>query len=205
MTGFIRKTRKPLLCIAVVLGLPLAAQSIQDDADIFSAGTRSDAERILSQLKRATGVEIFVETQADLGNVPSGSYALERARERRVYGAYVFIALDARKVEVKVAGALKDVLPRDWVVEKRAIMTAAFQENDFDRGLIEFVRSAAADLEDVRVERPAVETGPRRRAQLDLAGRALMAGLAGSVLLIVLLGRLVLPLLTLLRTRSTAA
>ena len=193
-----------LLAFACIFSQAVAAEQIEDQAELFSLETREEADGLLRDLKKQTGVELFVETVQDTGDTPSGRYALDRAREKAVYGAYILIAVKERKIEIKVAGSLKEILPPTRVEEMRETMIAAFREENFDSGLLELARTTANDLEDVRVQRP--HPAPLRANQAVLAdsGKTLATLLASALLFLALTGRLLLPLIAGMRNRAAA-
>ncbi len=187
-----------LLILTGVWPAGAKAQAVEDTADVFGKEARTAALAKFTALKERTGVELFLETVRTTGENPPGRYALERAREKAVFGAYILIVPEERKIEIKVAGGLKNVLTPELVETYREILVKAFKEREFDEGLLDLAEQVDADLKDTRVERPAPPVAPPATG-ITPPGRTMILALALLFVSLVMIVRVVLPLVSALK------
>ena len=192
-----------LLGLCILPAMSVHGQTIADEAGLFKEATRVEAVEIFQELHTNTGLEFRVETVGDTNDTPAGRFALERAREQAVFGAYIMIAVEARKIEIKVAGSLKEILTPELTDRMREAMIESFREEEFDDGLLALAETAADELREVRVERPERIDWARPPARITEPGKHLTLGLSGVLLCLVLLGRFGLPALARPRRRIT--
>src|SRR3954451_22488148 len=91
------------LFVALATAAPaLAASAVQDDANAFSAGTRTNAENKISQIQRDTGKGVTVKTVTNLGGKDISTTADQFFQQQKLNGVLIYVARDDKKLAVKV-------------------------------------------------------------------------------------------------------
>lgn len=158
---------KKFLVLLVLLLLPSVAFAysspgiptgyVNDFAGILSANTKQEIETLLSSLDASTSAQVSVVTIKTLDNDTIENYAEKLFKEWGIgqkgkdNGVLLLVAIEDRKVRIEVGygleGALTDAETSSII---RNVITPAFKEGDYDKGITEGVdnilKAAAEDL-----------------------------------------------------------
>lgn len=152
--GLLRATTLAVVAGLLVLGglvgaARAAAPEVNDEAGLFSEGTRRRADQIIADIYRETSPhkDVIVETYAE---VPRGmkpeQFAEERFRKLTGNGLLVLITKRPKKLLISVGRHTQDRFSGGDAERMRGLMLERFKKNDFDGGLIEGLRYAERTL-----------------------------------------------------------
>ncbi len=110
-----------------------------DRAKIFSPDTIQTADAKITEIKQKTGKDFIFETVENLGGKNASDLALMNARERAVNGIYILVALQERKIEIKVGSATGRLFGTREREALRTNISREFKGRNYDSGLISAV------------------------------------------------------------------
>jgi uncharacterized membrane protein YgcG len=127
----------------------LAATYIQDNANMFTQGAKTQASNAIDDLVRRTNKEILVVTVPSLNGQDPNAAADNVFRQNRVNGVLFFASRDDRRLEIVVGQDTKQALPDSRAAQIRQTMLNDFRANNqqgFDKGLIDGVNEVRSTL-----------------------------------------------------------
>ena len=163
------------LALAAAIFLPLLSLAyaspekpsgfVNDFAGVLSSPARTNLESNLSEHEKRTGREISVVTVSSLQGDTVENFAAELFKEWGIgkkgadNGVLLLVAPNEREVRIEVGYGLEGALPDALVGQIiRNVLVPAFQENDFDGGILEAVQNIQKALEgealDIQSENP---------------------------------------------------
>ncbi|WP_456268485.1 TPM domain-containing protein [Kushneria sp. AK178] len=136
-----------LLCTAAAQAAPDFPEltgRVVDNAELLDASTETQLAETLAAHEEATSEQVVVVTLPDLGGETIEQYGYQLGREWGIgqegedNGALLIVALDERQVRIEVGygleGRLTDARSSQIINQ---IMTPAFSDGDFARGIVE--------------------------------------------------------------------
>lgn len=130
--------------IAQELSLPELTGRVVDQADMLEPQTEAQLSSMLASHEQASGEQVVVVTVADLQGRSIEEFGLELGRGWGIgeadtdSGALLIIARDDRRIRIEVGYGLEGRLTdAQSSVIINSIITPAFRQNEFERGIVE--------------------------------------------------------------------
>jgi len=171
-----------LLCFSAFLvakEVPYLGGRVNDTAGILSPEAREELEKKLQSIEEKSGAQVVVLTVDSLDDEALEDYAFKVASTWKLgqkgmdNGLLILIAKAERRIRIEVGYGLEGVIPdarAKQIID--GIMTPAFKEGDFDRGISDAVDVIGGLIRGEQVEIPQTGNTPAQ----DLMARV-MTGL----------------------------
>lgn len=179
-----------LLCwagslLAQTFEVPALTGRVVDQAELLDTQTRARLTGMLAAHEQATGEQVVVVTLPDLQGRSIEEVALQLGREWGIgqkdedSGALLIVARDDRKIRIEVGYGLEGRLTdAQSSVIINSIITPAFQQDDFARGITDgtaaIIRVLGGDPLQTAGSQPAMPMGAQEPGGLGILGFFLM-------------------------------
>ncbi|HEX8203320.1 MAG TPA: TPM domain-containing protein [Isosphaeraceae bacterium] len=117
----------------------VASGAIIDGAKLFSPAVVSEAEQALREIGRTSRLRVIIETVETLGGRTAEEQATIAIESRDIHGVYILIPKQEHQVWVQPSESAEGTFTKSRNAAIVAALTAAFQAQQFDRGLREAV------------------------------------------------------------------